>query len=203
MITASKELLDKLVSDSKTVRGIAVLSVVSELQDQLTLLLLSKQKLDKFKSDYEALADGLRILGRAARDAFAVVKGEAVSTVKLPFTLDGVMHHVAVTCSDMPQVDQKAVESVREVLGERFNDLFVRHEKRSLKPGGEDIVMGLLASHGLSGEQLALAAERIFESDSVYFLSAGFKEQLKSLPLETRLSVENVVKLPQPSIRFS
>jgi hypothetical protein len=108
---------------------------------------------------------------------------------------------IQVVCTNKYSTSPEVLK-FKEDLGATFNLLFIEERTQILKPNAEDLIRNLLTELGIQGEELETSMGALFEERVSVSTAAGYEQEEKKLPDETRSVLSQLVKRTNPSLRF-
>lgn len=157
----------------------------------------------------------LRAYGKAKRDAYNERWLRDITTVNIPYyvkvpkdddpaseTPGRRLEHVQVICTSRYTVIKDTVLRLERELGDAFQKLFVKGERKVLKGNVEGLVKQILKEVGVPDERIASTMAVLFETQVSVAATPDYEAEHKKLPEKTRLILDQAVVRQQPSLRF-
>lgn len=183
-----------VTKDKSSSSKVPVLTVPKDLQEKAARIREIKDKLDSLTSEFEVLSSEI-VEGIEPLRADVIQKQGYTSSVKIPDS-KGMM--VGVTwSSSYTKVPMDSKETLRTILGDRYDGYFAQKLVIKVKDVGEDSLKELIASVGPEQFSRFFEVERWLEPTRRYteeFYTALNQERVKLAPLVRQYKASIKVK---------
>jgi hypothetical protein len=162
--------------------------------------------LERAESEFSILQSTMRDYGRTKREVYNGAFKANVTTVKVPYSVDTPsgteVRYVAVVCTNKYSVQKDVILGNRERFGSAYPRLFIETQVKSLKPNAEELIRGVFAEAGLTGDELETAMASLFETTTTVKTTEAFEQEANRLPDDVKAVLSQAVTRNQPALKF-
>lgn len=160
------------------------------------------QKIRNTTAEFEEVQARLRQYGLEKTRAYNSAYKTDISTVSIPYEVEGETRHVQVVCQNKYSVSKDMILNNRDRLGSWMEKLFRVDRQRKLRPEGEVTIRKILGELGLSSEEVESEMSRMFETEVRILVSDDYESARAAAPPDVAEMLDHAVVRQNPSIRY-